>query len=133
MMNMVELTFPFPATEAKGFVASQQTELSSNSWGDLIDELLHMRKFPDNWDGEGSPAPLTNLIDGATKLAQTLERRGVAPAQRVAASVNGTVIFEWFTPRGYCEIEVTAATDAELRWLPTGSSTATTTRFGISS
>jgi len=27
---------------------------------------------------------------------------------------------EWYTPAGYCEIEVTTAEDAELRWLANG-------------
>jgi hypothetical protein len=90
-------------------------------WNELIDELLRILMLDDNWDGEGSEAPDRALVSGAIKLAQNLKASKYTPADRVIASVNGTVYFEWHTPHGYQEIEVISPLDAELRWLPEGS------------
>jgi hypothetical protein len=93
----------------------------SDAWSDLIDELLRIRTLQDGWDGEGAEAPHPALVDGAITLAQDLQARGEPPADRVIASVNGTVYFEWHTPLGYREIEVVSPLDAESRWVPKGS------------
>jgi hypothetical protein len=87
----------------------------------LIDELLHIRNLEDDWDGEGTEAPHPNLVDAAIILAQNLAAGGFPPAERVIASVNGTIYFEWHTPLGYEEIEVMSPLDAEYRWVPKGS------------
>jgi hypothetical protein len=90
----------------------------------LIDELLRIRNLEDDWDGEGTEAPHPALVDRAVTLAQSLEASGHQPADRVIAGVNGTVYFEWHTPLGYQEIEVTSPLDAECRWVPKGSAVA---------
>lgn len=89
-------------------------------WGETIDELLRLRSLSDDWDGEGSPAPTPALVDGAITLARTLEGASHQPPGRVTASVNGTVYFEWRSPMGYHEIEVTSPEAAEFRWVPKG-------------
>jgi hypothetical protein len=81
----------------------------------LIDELLRIRNLKDDWDGEGTEAPHPNLVDAAIILAQNLAASGFPPAERVIASVNGTIYFEWYTPLGYEEIEVMSPLDAEYR------------------
>ncbi len=50
-------------------------------------------------------------------MAQYLQAKGVPPADRVIAGVNGTIYFEWHTPFGYQEIEVTSPMEAECRWV----------------
>jgi hypothetical protein len=95
----------------------------------LIDELLRLRNLEDDWDGEGTEAPHPSLVDGAITLAQNLEARGCPPAERVIASVNGTIYFEWHTPLGYQEIEVTSPLDAECRWVQEGSDVTTVVRL----
>jgi hypothetical protein len=37
--------------------------------------------------------------------------------------VNGTIYFEWHSPLGYEEIEVTSPLDAEYRWVQKGTDT----------
>ena len=91
------------------------------TWTDLIDDLLRIRNYGDDWDGEGSEALAPALIDGAITLAQRLESFGMEPANRVLAGVNGTVSFEWQSAEGYREIEVTSPVDAEDRWVANGS------------
>jgi len=90
-MNMVELIFPFSANDTGPVPAAARREPSARSWKNCVDELLRIRNFQDDWDGEGSPAPSIEVVDGAMKLARTLDARGVVPAHRVAASVNGTI------------------------------------------
>lgn len=91
------------------------------SWLRAIDELLRIRKLEDDWDGEGGEAPHPFLVDGAITLAQFLEANSWSAPDRVHASVNATVYFEWFHPIGYCEIEVTSPLEAECRWVRQGS------------
>ncbi len=93
----------------------------ARAWPPLIDELLRIRNLNDNWDGEGTEAPHPALVDGAITLAQYLQATGRPPADRVIAGVNGTIYFEWHTPLGYQEIEVTSPINAECRRVWKGS------------
>lgn len=102
-------------------VFSKSNGDAASLWTQLIDELLCIRQLEDDWDGEGTKAPPPSLVDGAILLAQDLEAQGHPPADRVIATVNGTVSFEWLTPLGYCDIEVISPNEAEYSWVPKGS------------
>jgi hypothetical protein len=102
-------------------VYSRAEDDLGHAWTQLIDELLRIRNLEDDWDGEGTEAPHPNLVDAAILLAQGLAASGLPPAERVIASVNGTIYFEWHTPFGYEEIEVLSPLDAEYRRVPKGS------------
>lgn len=99
-------------------------EAPAVGWNRLIDELLRIRNLNDDWDGEGTAAPHSALVDGAIALALFLKGDDYTPADRVITGVNGTVYFEWHLPEGYQEIEVTSPIDAECRWVRKGSDTA---------
>jgi hypothetical protein len=101
------------------------------AWDQLIDRLISIRFLEDDWDGEGSVAPDPSAVAGATKLALALKAQRLLPADRVTASVNGTVVFEWHTPDGYHEIEITSPIDAESRWVAKGSRTAEITAISL--
>src|SRR5258708_4880362 len=88
---------------------------SINSWISLIDDLHRIRTLEDDWDGEGSKSPDATLVDAAIAHARKLEAEAYPPADRVCASVNGTIYFEWRSPLGYQEIEILSPTDAECR------------------
>jgi hypothetical protein len=92
-------------------------------WPQVIDELLRIRQLPDNWDGEGTEAPHPLLVDGAITLAQMLQSNQISVPDRVYASVNSTIYFEWLSPLGYCEFEVVSPVRAESRSTLNGSST----------
>ncbi|MGL4421700.1 MAG: hypothetical protein ACRCZF_13620, partial [Gemmataceae bacterium] len=77
--------------------------------------------FQDDWDGEGSEAPLPALSDRAIHIAQYFREIGIIPPDRVHASVNATIYLEWMTPIKYIEVEVVSAQEAECRVLPKGS------------
>ncbi len=103
------------------FGNSEPAEAPTQSWSLLLDELFRIRNLKDDWDGEGTEALHPALVDGAITLAQHLQAKGVPPADRVLAGVNGTIYFEWHMALGYQEIEVTSPMDAECRWVPKGS------------
>lgn len=114
----------YAATEPRGETGSRASDSSvpvCHEWSDLIDDLLAIRGLEDDWDGQGAQAPSSALVDGAIRFAQEFQRKGIEPADRVLASVNGTVYFEWHRPGGYVEIEVTAPDTAEARCVGTGS------------
>lgn len=116
---------PFaPADAISIFAASSGTDSVQKAWDGLIDELIRIRFLKEDWDGDGSVAPDPDAVSGATKLALTLRTQRAVPADRVTASVNGTVVFEWHLAEGYQEIEVTSPIDAELRWIAKGARTA---------
>lgn len=114
----------FSPADEDGLLFSAAEDSPAHTWAQLVDDLLRIRNLEEDWDGEGTAAPHPSLVDGAVTLAQTLEARGTPPADRILASVNGTIYFEWHTPLGYEEIEVTSPLDAECRWVPRGSDTA---------
>jgi hypothetical protein len=88
-------------------------------WSNRIDELLAIRLLPDDWDGQGSTAPATDLVDSALMLARSLRQGGIEAPNRIVPGVNGSVIFEWQVGEEYCEIEVTRPYHAEgLRLVP---------------
>ena len=96
---------------------------AERGWDEVIDKLLVIRGYENNWDGEGSRAPQLPLVDSAIRLAITLRENGERPADFVGASDGGTVYFEWISAEGYREIEVINADGAESRWVATGSLT----------
>jgi len=99
------------------FVDTEATE----QWKAVVDELLRLRALEDDWDGEAAVAPVAELVDGAITLAQWMKSNEWSIPDRVSAGVNGTIVFEWYTPIGYLEIEVCSTTAAEGHWIPNGS------------
>jgi hypothetical protein len=92
-----------------------------HAWNELIDELFRIRNLQDDWDGEGTEAPDPMVVDWAISLAHRLKALEYQPADRVLASVNGTIYFEWHTlPYEYQEIEVTSPVDIEVRRVQRG-------------
>ena len=101
----------------------------ASCWNELIDKLFHMESFEDDWDAEGTVAPPLPLVHGAIRLAQILRWENQPPAERVIASVNGTIYFEWHTSLGYEEIEVISPRDAEQRKVKVDSDVLEVLRF----
>jgi hypothetical protein len=99
---------------------SNDGDSSFRQWSSTIDELLRIRTLKDDWDGEGTEAPHSALVDGAITLAQYLQSKGNIPPDRVHAGVNATVYFEWHTPLGYREIEIVSPVEAECRFVRKG-------------
>ncbi len=67
-------------------------------WKKCLVSLLEIRELEDDWDGQGTPAPTTNVVDSATILAVMLRQRGVRPPTTTLQGVAGDVFFEWQWP-----------------------------------
>jgi len=120
---------PTAPLAAGASVWSRAADDPRQAWSQVIDELLRMRLLKDDWDGEGALAPHPSLVDGAISLARDLQANGTPAADRVLASPNGTICFEWFTPLGYQEIEVISPVEAKFCWVPKGADEAMIVNF----
>lgn len=89
-------------------------------WSVIYDQLLGIRSLDDDWDGEGSDAPKTDLVDGALTIATWLKSEGWEAPDRALASVNGCVVLEWYLSEGFLEIEVCSPTQAKGTFVPRG-------------
>jgi hypothetical protein len=77
-------------------------------------ELQSLRKLEDNWDGNGAEAPLPELIENAIEFfAFYRESRKVSPPDRIVASPNGSIVFEWQSADTYMEVEIEEPYTAE--------------------
>lgn len=92
----------------------------SLSWGDIIDNLLRIRMFNNNWDNKGSPAPPPEVTDAAILMAMDLKTEGCQPPDLTTPSVRGTVLFLWVASKGVHEIEVQSPFLAAQYWNRTG-------------
>jgi hypothetical protein len=95
---------------------------ASGPWAKVIDELLRIRTFEDDWDSEGSPAPDRIVCDQTIKICLALKANGFAPPSRVSAGVNANIFLEWIAKDLYFEIEVSSPFEYEYR-LTIGSQT----------
>lgn len=111
----------FQPLDELGVFGPEVEESPDKAWAAVIDELLRIRTLEDDWDGDGTVAPDPALVDRAITLARSFQAKGDAPPDRVHASVNATVYFEWHTPLGYTEIEVVSPVEAERRSVRKGS------------
>ncbi len=115
--------------------AARSTRAPSGSpedgWDEIINQLIDFSRLPDDWDGEGSAAPDRGVVAAATKLAAALRSKNEQPPDRVSASVNGTIYFEWYPSDGFLDIEVMSPVDAERRWLGHGATVAEVTPIAI--
>jgi hypothetical protein len=99
----------------------EELPMPADDWEFVLNELARLRTLPNDWDGEGSPAPLPELVSAAARLARDMQARRHTPPGRVFASQDGTVYFEWYTPLGYQEVEIRSPSIAECRRLARGS------------
>jgi len=86
-----------------------------NDWDTIIDELLRMRELQDDWDGEGSIAPQKALVDDVTSFAYWRKQENELPPDRIVATVNGTICFEWYVDGFFREFEFVAPDVLEIR------------------
>ena len=89
----------------------------AEGWKTCIFSLLDIRELEDDWDGQGTPAPSTDLVDSATILAILLRRRDVLPPKFAYQTLSGGVLLDWPLPdKAMITVEVTRPYEAEVIW-----------------
>lgn len=98
--------------------------LREDGWRRAVDRLLEFWNWTDDWDGEGTAAPNRDAIRGAITLIRELSELAATtpaagghfldnPPDRLLPGRDGEIVVEWrFPQRGYAEIEVVSATEA---------------------
>jgi hypothetical protein len=90
-------------------------------WPSLIAEVVAFHHLEKDWDGQGAESPDPALVEGAIVLARRFQAEGQIPADRVTVGVNGTIFLSWHGTDGFREVEVVSPTEAEVRFVPSGS------------
>ncbi len=92
-------------------------------WESVVRRILGFRHLANDWDGFGAEAPSRELLESAVGLAYCFSEKSVAPPDRIAPGVCGSVIFEWQDPDGtYTELEIDRPLHAEVMVIEPGKS-----------
>src|SRR5688500_819772 len=79
---------------------NEKAAQDAGPWEPAVKRILEHRQLGENWDGFGAKAPTHEVLASAVGLAYLFCERGVAPPDRVAPGVDGSVILEWQFPDG---------------------------------
>ena len=105
-------------TTASTSPAVYQNEASNQeriAWHRAIEQIQTFRRFKDDWDGDDAAAPGIAVVDTALKQAIRLRNAYHNPPDRVSASVNGSVVLEWWLTDRTFEVEVLSPSEIEYR------------------
>ena len=116
----VAFTGPFRRrqTTASSSPVVYQNEASNQertAWHQAIEQIQTFRRFKDDWDGDDAAAPGIAVVDTALKQAIRLRNAYHNPPDRVSASVNGSVVLEWWLTDRTFEVEVISPSEIEYR------------------
>jgi hypothetical protein len=92
---------------------------SEKTWKDCIEEISRMRNLKDDWDGEGTTAPLPELLDGIIILFQMPEFRQIirtAPTYVVPIS-DGRISIDWYFGTAHLNARVDSPTRARCMYV----------------
>lgn len=97
-----------------GLMSSPEVMLARR-WDLAIAKLNALRALEDDWDGLGSEAPPTELIDSAEEMLTALRwgHPGLVPT-RVIATPDANVMFEWQAGRMIMEAVIGAVGSASF-------------------
>jgi hypothetical protein len=114
--NQVRPTSPTTGQDRDSLGAGRTS--FQRDWPKSFEELEALRGLADGWDGEGTTAPSSAIIDSARELLQELQQmrrvRILCPTA-IAAGPTGSILFAWYWGKRYFEIEIVAPYRAE--WL----------------
>lgn len=86
----------------------------TEGWRKSIDTIEQMEWIGDEWDGEGSYGPSSQIIATAIHLANHLLEKLDTPPSRVAPGVSGTIIMEWQFNGQLWQLEINSPTSVEF-------------------
>jgi hypothetical protein len=81
---------------------------TARRWKEHSDDLLAIRRYKDDWDGDGADAPDPQLVDQAINFLAALRKTAFDLPFRVALSPNGAIGIEWQSPGTYVQAEIVA-------------------------
>lgn len=86
----------------------------TEGWRESIDTIEQMEWIGDEWDGEGSYGPSSQIIATAIRLANHLLEKKGTPPSRVAPGVSGTIVMEWQYSGQLWQLEINGPTTVEF-------------------
>jgi hypothetical protein len=90
--------------------------MMTNPWEHCIRALSALYRLRDNWDGEGSAAPLPANVDNAIAWVQVARQSGQFPyAPQVVPGGNGELQLVWLLGNSYLEAEF--ADPQRIEWM----------------
>lgn len=121
--NLDALATQFEASPLHAASADGATAAPRDTWDQAIDTLLRIRSLEENWDGLGAAAPAGQLVDSAIRLVVWMQGKDFYPPDRITATGDGTVVFQWRSADGgrtKLDVEVTAPYQGELTLVKDG-------------
>jgi hypothetical protein len=93
---------------ASALMSSPEVRLA-REWEASVGMLRSLGKLTDDWDGLGAGAPQPELVDSAESFLETFRRRHprLVPT-RIAATPDGSIVFEWQAGRMVLEAIIEA-------------------------
>jgi hypothetical protein len=91
-----------------------------NRWDRIVDELIRLRSFRNDWDGQGAAAPNDRNVDGAIDWVGRMRCYPQAiPPTQVVPGVAGEVFLVWQTLwQGQpCFLEAELSTPVQVEWM----------------
>jgi hypothetical protein len=122
---------PFPGASGVLSESALYIMQTDSGWKDAIDELLRIRNYEVDFDGEGSFPPPIEIVDTAINFSRRLKNNQLPAPNRVSASINGTIVFEWYFPHLYHQLEFDSPNEAEATFINKDDSNATLYRVLI--
>lgn len=93
----------------------------ADRWQKIIEEIIAMQRFGNDWDGQGALAPSPELLESALGLVNLLRINGVEAPAAAVPGVDGSVTLVWNSADGtYCEVEIDRPVHAEVMLIEPG-------------
>jgi len=114
--SAIATTAPTPMSRGSRATALHELAFAgSGGWDKIIDDVLAISEYKDDWDGEGSLAPDPQVVVAAIKFAISSKNEKSPSPDRVIAGVNQSISFEWFDGASYTEFELSRTGEQFIR------------------
>ena len=114
--SAIATTAPTPMSRGSRATALHELAFAgSGGWDKIIDDVLAISEYKDDWDGEGSLAPDPQVVVAAIKFAISSKNEKSPSPDRVIAGVNQSISFEWFDSASYTEFELSRTGEQFIR------------------
>lgn len=113
---LISLMEADPKDRSTDISSSSPANAAATRWVKSESDLKSIRRYREDWDGFGSPAPDPILVDAAIRFLGKLRKDGIfEPPFRVALSPNGSICIEWQSKEEYVEAEIVS--EYQIEWM----------------